>query len=192
MGGVVPVTELKQWVYCRRIVYYHQVMPGVGVSTYKMREGLRAQEMIESLEMRRTLREYGLEGAERQFGLWLSDQGVGLSGKIDLLLRRERDGAIVDFKLTSGEMGENHRMQLAAYAVLAEASLGLRVRQAFLFRIPDNRVFGITVTEQMMRSVRDAVREVRGICDGEELPEATSVRGRCVECEYANYCGDVW
>ena len=121
----LAVTELRQWAYCRRVVYYHQIMPGAGQNTYKMREGERAQEMIESLEMRRTLREYGLEAAERQFGVWLNDERIGLSGKIDLLLKGEGFASVVDFKLTSGEVGENHRMQLAGYAALVESALGL-------------------------------------------------------------------
>src|ERR1017187_10489658 len=96
---LLPVTELRQWTYCPRVVYFHQVMPGAGMSTYKMQEGLRAQEMIESLEMRRTLREYGLEEAKREFGVWLKDEGTGLTGKLDLLLRGESAAAVVDFKL---------------------------------------------------------------------------------------------
>ena len=189
---LLAVTELRQWTYCPRVVYFHQVTPGAGMSTYKMQEGLRAQEMIESLEMRRTLREYGLEGAEREFGVWLKDEGLGLTGKLDLLLRGAGVAAVVDFKLTSGEVGENHRMQLAGYAVLVEAALGLRVGVTFLFRIPDNRVFAVEVTEEMRARVREIVGAVRRMNEREEMPEATDVRGRCVECEYANYCGDVW
>ena len=189
--ATLAVTELKQWVYCQRIVYYHQVM-GASHQTFKMQEGVRAQEMIESLEMRRTLREYRLEGASRQFGVWLSDEAVGLSGKVDLLLRGATESAVVDFKLTSGDVGENHRMQLAGYALLVEAVLGLRVPVAFLFRIPDNQVFPVEIGETLKDRVRAAVVEIRRMREVEELPSATAVRGRCVECEYANYCGDIW
>ena len=64
----IPVTDLKQWAYCPRVVYYHRVLPGAGQSTWKMREALNAQDLIERLEMRRGLREYGWEGAHRRFG----------------------------------------------------------------------------------------------------------------------------
>ena len=33
---MLRVTDLKQWAYCRRIVYYQHRMPGVGKQTYKM------------------------------------------------------------------------------------------------------------------------------------------------------------
>jgi len=189
---LLPVTELRQWSYCPRVVYYHLTMPGAGRSTFKMEEGLRAQDLIESLEMRRTLREYGMADAERQFGVWLSDEEAGLSGKVDLLLRGERTAAVVDFKLTSGEMGENHRMQLAGYAVLVEKVLGLAVPVTFLFRIPDNKVIAVAVTEELRGRVAAAVGAIRGMRESQEMPDATAVRGRCGECEYANYCGDVW
>jgi CRISPR-associated exonuclease Cas4 len=167
-------------------------MPGAGVATYKMNEGLRAQEMIEGLEMRRTLREYGLDAARREFGVWLKDEGLGLTGKLDLLLRGEREAAVVEFKLTAGEVGENHRMQLAGYALLVEAVLGLRVPVAFVLRIPDNRVFEVPVTEEMRERVGEIVKAVAAMAKLEEMPEATDVRARCSECEYQNFCGDVW
>jgi len=109
---LVRVTDLKQWGYCGRIVYYQWVMPGAGKPTFKMEEGRRAQEVLEKLETRRTLGRYGLEGARREFGVWLSDEELGLTGKVDLLLVGEGVGSVLEFKLTSGEPGENHRLQL--------------------------------------------------------------------------------
>jgi CRISPR-associated exonuclease Cas4 len=64
---LIPVSDLKQWAYCERIVYYHRVMPTVGKPTFKMKEAIAAQDLIESLEMRRGLGEYGLENARRHF-----------------------------------------------------------------------------------------------------------------------------
>ena len=190
--GLVPVTELRQWTYCPRVVYYHLMMAGAGRQTYKMTEGLRAQEVVESLEVRRTLREYGLSGAERQFGVWLSDEMTGMSGKLDLLLKSDEKAAVVDFKLTSGEVGENHRMQLAGYAALVEGALGLRVPTTFVYRIPDDRVFPVPVTQELRARVVEAIGSIRRMRESGELPRATDVRARCAECEYANFCGDVW
>jgi len=190
--ALVPVSELRQWAYCPRVVYYHVTMPGAGRSTYKMQEGLRAQDLIESLEMRRTLREYGLAHAAREFGLYIADRGAGLSGKIDLLLRGEGTAAVVDFKLTAGEARENHRMQLAGYAVLVERALGLAVATAFLFRIPDNKIVAMAITAELRGRVDEAVGAIRRMKESQELPDATDVRARCAECEYANYCADVW
>ncbi len=189
---LLPVTELKQWAYCQRIVYYHRAMPAVGKPTYKMKEAVAAQELIEGLEMRRTLREYRLEGAVRRFNVWMADERLGLSGKADLLLEGPEEVAVVDFKLTSGTVGENHRMQLAGYSVLAEIATGLRARRGFLYRIPDNQVFAVEVTQELRVAVVGAIAQIRQVGETQWCPEPTTVRGRCVECEYANYCADVW
>lgn len=189
---LIPVVELRQWTYCPRVVYYHLLMAGAARSTYKMQEGLRAQDLIESFEMRRTLREYGLANAERQFGVWLEDKKLGLTGKIDLLLKGEKTASVVDFKLTSGEIAENHRMQLAGYAMLAEAALQVEVPITFLYRIPDNTIFPVAIEADFRGRVRRTVEAIQELRKKEELPEPTAVRGRCVECEYANYCGDIW
>jgi len=186
------VTDLKQWAYCERIVYYHRVMPVVGQQTFKMKEALAAQDLIEGLEMRRGLQAYGFEGARRRFGVWLSDEGLGLSAKIDLILEREDGVAVVDFKLTGGEPGENHRMQLAGYAMLAEAAYGAPSRVAFLYRIPDNRVFAIEIGEALREAVARAVSRIRSMEAEQWFPPPTPVRKRCAACEYANYCADVW
>jgi CRISPR-associated exonuclease Cas4 len=190
--SMIPVTDLKQWAYCARVVYYHRVLPGAAQPTWKMREALSAQDMIERLEVRRGLREYSWEGGNRRFGVWLTNESLGLSGKLDLLLEREGEGAVVDFKLTSGEMGDNHRMQLTGYAMLAEACCGLRVETAFLYRIPDDRLFAFAVTAAWKQRVTDAVAAIGELERTAWCPEPTPVRARCAECEYANYCADIW
>ncbi len=157
-----------------------------------MREAIAAQDLVESLEMRRGLQPYGFEGARRRFNVWLSDAGLGLSGKTDVVLEAADRVAVVDFKLTSGEVGENHRMQLAGYSMLAELAYGVPAAVAFLYRIPDNRVFAVEITPELREAVVRAVAEIRQMGETQWCPPATPVRKRCAECEYANYCADIW
>jgi CRISPR-associated exonuclease Cas4 len=191
-ADLIPVTDLKQWAYCQRIVFYHRVMPAVGKPTFKMREAIAAQDLIESLEMRRGLHAYGLESAQRRFGVWLKNEALGLSAKTDLILEMPDRLAVVDFKLTAGEAGDNHRMQLAGYSLLAEAVYRRPAPVAFLFRIPDNRVFPIDITPDLRKAVTDSISAIRLMGDQQLCPPPTPVRGRCLECEFANYCADVW
>jgi CRISPR-associated exonuclease Cas4 len=189
---LIPVTDLKQWAYCPRVVYYHRVMPAVARPTYKMKEGLAAQELIESLEMRRKLREYGFDSATRRFGLRLESEDLGLSAKLDLLLEAPEEVAVVDFKLTSGDPGQNHRLQLAGYSLLAEVAFGLPARRAFLHRIPDTHIFPVAITDELRSAVTRAVVDIRRTSESQLCPEPTEVRNRCAECEFVNYCADVW
>ena len=83
-------------------------------------------------------------------------------------------------------------MQLAAYSLLAERATGLAARRGFIYRIPDSRLFVISMGKTERDEVLAAVSNIRSMCTTQELPDATGVRGRCVECEYQNYCADIW
>jgi CRISPR-associated exonuclease Cas4 len=194
MGDLIRLTDLKNWAYCPRVVYYHRVMPEAAPMTGKMRSGLKAQELIEKLELKRTLDRYNFAGARRVFGRWLSDETVGISGRVDLILIREESdvAAVVDYKLTGGDLGDNHRLQLHGYAVLVERAYGVRVDQSFLYRIPDERVFVIPIEKAGRDRVLSAVDEIRKMIAEQILPPPTPTRTKCVDCEFANYCGDVW
>ncbi|MCC6585684.1 MAG: CRISPR-associated protein Cas4 [Bryobacterales bacterium] len=189
---ILRVTDLKQWGYCPRVFFYQRRMPGAGKQTYKMGEGKTAQDMIEQLEMRRTLKEYGLEGAVRRFGVWFENEALGLGGKLDLLLEMPAEAAVVEFKLTSGEVMHNHRLQLGGYSLLVEAETGKTVKRGFVYRIPDGRVFAVAIEDELRTEVRRTLEGMREVTRDGVLPEPTPVRNRCEECEYANFCGDVW
>jgi CRISPR-associated exonuclease Cas4 len=194
MGDLIRLTDLKNWAYCPRVVYYHRLLPEAAPMTGKMRSGLGAQELIEKLELRRTLDRYNFAGAERVFGRWLSDEALGLSGRVDLILVREetRDAAVVDYKLTSGDPGDNHLLQVHGYALLVERAYRVTVDQAFLYRIPDERVFVIPIEKMGRERVVSAIEEIRNMIAEQLLPPPTPVRSKCADCEFANYCGDVW
>lgn len=186
---MITAGELKNWAYCPRVVYFRRRLGSTSAPTYKMKTGIDAQQVIERFEMRRSADKYGLEGARRQRDLWLVDDELGLNGRVDYLLENEEEAAVVDFKLTAGEPGENHRLQLAGYAWLVERRFGKAVRRGFIYRIPDDRLFEVPIDERLKAWRSAALREIGSL---EELPEATAVRGRCRDCEYSNFCGDVW
>ena len=59
------VVDLKQYVYCPRIAYYHIVLPRIRPVTYKMERGIAVQAEEEAREKRRSLRAYGINSGER-------------------------------------------------------------------------------------------------------------------------------
>ena len=156
------------------------------------RSALKAQDQFERLEVRRSLEKYGLYDAKREFAVTLSCPVVGLSGRIDLLVSNDKQAAIVDFKLTASEPGANLHLQLAAYGLMVEEARGLPVNTVFIYRIPDDRLFPIDLTIDLRKSVLDTIASIRALDNAAMFPEPTPVRGRCEECEFANFCADIW
>jgi CRISPR-associated exonuclease Cas4 len=186
------VSDIKQYGYCARIVYYQYVLPVDRVTTYKMEHGKVAQIDVEALEKRRKLRAYGIEGGERLFNLWLRSRRLGLSGRLDLLIRSATGYFPVDFKYTEDLPRRNHQLQLAAYALLVEEHFRATVNAGFLYLIPRKDVVVFELSEELKGEVAAIVREIREMVWKERLPEPTPVRARCHDCEYQNYCADIW
>ncbi len=186
------VTDLKQWAYCRRIPFYRVVMPVGRVATYKMQRGKEVQEAVEALERRRGFRAYGVREGERRFAVWLRSARLGLSGKLDLLILTPNACFPVDFKDTDGGVRRNHRIQLAAYALLAEEAFNRPAPEGFIYLVPRKEVVRIPLSQADREEVMRAVSAIREMVARERLPEPTTVRERCHVCEYRNYCADVW
>lgn len=91
---LLRVTDLKQYDYCPRVVYYEHCLPKLRPVTYKMTAGIAAQERVTALEERRSLRTYGLTSGERHFNVAVSSAQLGFTGQIDCLaLGRSMAGA---------------------------------------------------------------------------------------------------
>jgi CRISPR-associated exonuclease Cas4 len=188
----LTVTDLKQWDYCRRIPYYHHVMPVEFARTYKMQRGRDVEAAVEAMEKRRGMRRYGLDRGKRRFGVWLHSASLELSGKLDLLVVTDEAAYPVDFKDTQGGVRHNHRVQLAAYAMLVEENLAMPVSRGFVYMAPSRQLVEVPLGENERQEVRMALAELRRVIEREEMPEPTPVRARCAACEFANYCGDIW
>jgi len=186
------VNDLKQWDYCPRIVFYNTVMPVARKSTIKMERGKEVEIKLDALEARRTLRRYRLSEGERRFHVWVNSPALGLSGKLDLLIVSPEACYPVDFKYTRDRPRRNHTIQLAAYALLVEDAMKLPAPAAFVYLTPSDQLIRINVTDRLKALVLARLGSIRQMVQEGILPEPTPVRARCEECEFRNYCGDIF
>jgi CRISPR-associated exonuclease Cas4 len=186
------VNDLKQYEYCPRIVFYNTVMPLDRKVTFKMQRGTEAEFHLDALEKRRSLRRYKLGDGERRFHVWLHSERLGLSGKMDLLIVSKQEYFPVDFKYTRGRPHRNHISQLAGYAVLAEEQYQTLIETAFIYLVPIGELVAIKITKELKDEVSDRLSSMREMIFDEILPPPTQVRARCAECEFRNYCGDIF
>lgn len=192
--GLIPlrVNDLKQFAYCPRIVFYNTVMPVERKTTVKMERGKQEEFELGALEKRRTLRRYQLDSGERRFHVWLQSQKLGLSGKLDLLIISPQGYFPVDFKYTRGRPRRNHLYQLAGYAMLVEEAFHTQVTTGFIYLAPAQAVVAAPLTPQFKQHTVARLQEIRTMIREGILPPPTPVRGRCLECEFRNYCGDIF
>ena len=146
---------------------------------------------LEKLEPRRTVKRYGLEEAKKLFRVRLFSPTIGLSGQLDMLLITESGYYPVEFKHTRSRLGVNHRIQLSAYALLVEAEFETKVETGFFCVSPENSLTPIAITEDDRRKIYDTVGEMRHLALTQHWPESTTDKGKCVSCEWKNFCNDI-
>jgi CRISPR-associated exonuclease Cas4 len=80
------VTDLKQYTYCPRIVYYRYCLPHIRPITYKMQAGIAAHDDEAEREARRSLRLYNIEQGERWFNVRLDSPALRVRGRLDMVI----------------------------------------------------------------------------------------------------------
>jgi len=191
------VTDLKQWTYCPRVLYYRYCLPEIRPITDLITAGIASHRDEGAREERRSLRNYGLEVGERAFDVPLRSQALGLHGRLDLAIAvpsRAAPGAeaiVVEYKDSEKPAGPHFKLQLAAYALLLEEAWGLPVRRGFIYSIPLRTAEIISITPTLRQKVRQTVEAMRVAVTGEHMPEAPTNRRPCVSCEFRRFCNDV-
>jgi CRISPR-associated exonuclease Cas4 len=191
----LQVTDLKQYAYCPRVVYYQYCLSNVRPITYKMEAGVRAQDRVQDLEQRRSLRPYGVTQGERYFHVALTSQRLGVSGQIDMVVETKENGPRrvfpVDFKLTRRKPTQHVKLQVACYGMLLEENWQAEVQEGWIYLIPVRQAVRVPLTKALRRAVENQLSEIRNMIEAERMPEATLRRSRCVDCEFRRFCNDV-
>ena len=187
-------TDLKQYLYCPRILYYHHCLPAIRPITHKMEAGIRAHDAEATREARRSLRPYGLHAAERHFDVWLESERWGIRGQVDLVLASpdgdETRAWPVEFKLAR-QVGAHWKSQLAIYALLLEEQWGITADRGYIYLIPSRRAETISLTPALKRRAEAALAQMARIVRDEWMPEPPTSRAKCRDCEFRRFCNDV-
>lgn len=194
------VTDLKQWAYCPRILYYALCLPDVRPITFKMEAGIEAGRDEEGREARRSLKAYGIQEGQREFNVRVQSDRLGLRGVVDMVIWPVEDATKrgrlfpeiipVDYKLST-VAGDHFKLQLAAYALLLEEQFGGQVQRSFLYSIPLRKAEEVKIDGRMRQKLLQTLDAMHRMLAMEGMPDATEARGRCAACEFRRFCNDV-
>lgn len=192
---VFTVTDLKQYSYCPRVVFYTYCLPLLRPTTYKMEAGIAAHEREGKREKRRTLAAYGLTEGQRHFDVWVASEELGLRGLVDMVIEvgegTEREWIPVDYKQTRRRTGTHIRRQVAAYGMMVEETWGGCVRRGFVYSLATRKTEEIALTKRLRTQVREVVSAMRDMVAREVMPPPPRSRRPCVNCEFRRFCNDV-
>jgi CRISPR-associated exonuclease Cas4 len=189
--SLIPVTLIKEYHVCPRIVYFREVAHAPERTTESMQEGKKKHEKISELENRRTtlLAERKQQVKRRWDSIYASSEKIGIFGVIDCVVQTETGYHLIEHK--SGTVPRkprpNHIYQAAAYAMLAEESLGITIRDIIIDYSSAKKSFAIPLTDEIRKHVLWTVSQIRKIIEKEILP-AFKLKRYCNVCGYRCIC----
>jgi len=187
---LIPVSWIKQYHFCPRIVYYVGVLGFAERLTESMVEGME----FHSSEKRKAPRRRTLAGGRGEAvkaswsRLHVASRRLGLYGTIDEVAEAG-DGLVVvesKFMRAPRKPPPGHVYQAVAYAMLAEEALRKPARRVVIKYLRDGRSFEVPVTEGLRRHVVWTVSRMRSILEGKAPREAD--RRKCSSCGYRKVC----
>jgi CRISPR-associated protein Cas1 len=180
---LISVAALHALAYCERLFYLEEV------------ERIRIAD-ASVFAGRRLHVELAKEDAD---GTWdkvtLESETLGICGTVDVL--RRRDGRIVPYEHKRGraagkrgayETWESDRIQVGAYALLAEEAFGQVIEEARVRYHATKATVRLPVDVALRADVRAAVDRARMLRDTVERPPVTENERLCARCSLAPVC----
>ena len=182
MSIMFTCEDIRQYYYCPRKIYFRYVLRVRTQETYKMKKG-------------RLIHEKANLGENTVKDVYLCSEELGIVGIIDILEFVDNATVnIIEIKTSKfkGKMYEDHKVQLAAQAMLVENVLGLKVNKIRTLNIETGKYQEVHITEYHREMVRHALEKMKHIVLNEIIPEPTKHRARCIDCECRSFCVDVF
>ena len=182
----VSVTDIKQYVYCPRIVYFDRVLRATPIFGSQQEDSKELHEDYVEKELRRKDAIYyspEFVGAEKFLFTSLSSGVLGLQGNVDCIIRTAKVEYVpVEYKNMNSDKGRvcmQHKYQLVGYALLIEDNYKTVVKRGFVNYIPETLILQFEITPTMKSYVKRVLGHIKRIIRDEELPPIRVAKNKC-------------
>jgi len=188
---LVFVSDIVQYFYCPRKIYYLKVLGMPFKARRKMDLGRTEDEREEDrLGERKSV--YGFphsQVTEVIHNLYLEDNSLGMAGQLDTLIRLQSGELIpVDSKYTEEVRVQRHyRKQLVAYSLLVESKYRTKVNRGIIYFSKQKEPVIVDLVEGEKSALLNDLDRIRRILKGELLPRKVAEE-KCGYCEVSKFC----
>lgn len=192
----VSVTDIKQYIYCPRIVYFDRVLHATPIFGSQQEDSKELHEDYVKKELRRKDAVYyspEFVGAEKLMFTSLSSSTLGLQGNVDCIIKTVKGEYVpVEYKNMDSDVGRvcmQHKYQLVGYALLIEENFDTIVKRCFVNYIPEALILQLEITPSMKSFVKRVLGHIRRIIRDEQLPPVRVAKHKCTGgCGHKQIC----
>ncbi|TXT53664.1 MAG: putative CRISPR-associated protein Cas4 [Candidatus Thorarchaeota archaeon] len=177
--------DIRQFVYCKRIIFFRYVVRSIPKISEKMKYGSRKHDEWKSRQIRRG------EEKDRFFGMYYNNEGLGLFGLLDAIDFDGKKATPVEYKTGKGYVKEaplHHKAQAMAECLLVESIRNVIVENALLVYKSSKSKISLDYGEAEREWILNVLEEMRKVVVEEIIPPPTDKYGKCVDCEYFPFC----
>lgn len=179
------IEDIRQFVYCPRIIYFRYVLRNIPRTTIKMRKGSDQHEIWRKRQIQRGNK------SDIFFGLYFKSEEIGLCGLLDAI---EFDGeTAIPIELKTGSnfgdcVAPHHRAQIIAQCVLIESCLNVHVKHGIVLYSSSRNQFIVDFGDEERLWLEKTLSKMRDIVFFEEVPDVCDLEAKCTDCEYWAWC----
>jgi len=190
---VVTSEMIRQFVYCKRIPFFREVMNFYPRRTTKMKYSQTKHAELQEKKKKR-------QGVEDRGGLYfdvkINDREKNWIGVMDEIEIFEDDGTgmlkatVTEYKFgkVGKKMAPHHEAQLGFQAMLLERNHPLKVKRIGVFNPETGEKVAREMTDEIRTKTYKLVAEYTKTVTGEDMPPPARDERKCVNCEYWIAC----
>lgn len=190
MSSSLPCSLLRQFLFCPRIPYFHEVLGIRPAQPLWVRQGIDWHHRQEILSRNRTLARFDLLQARRLSQVQLASEAHGLHGIADLVLLTPEEVIPVEFKQGPAPLNKGGQLQLTAYGVLAEEKFKLPFRRSFVLSGEKAKATCFPDSPERRAQLAQTVAELNRTLETPLLPDSSASVPQCGQCEFLAHCND--
>lgn len=185
----ITATDIMNYSYCPRIIYYVHVLHEPQYTTKKEMKG-REKENDFSQKGKRT--KIVKEGPmlPKKFGLYLTSEKLGLKTKLDSVMfdeaKHEAYPIQAKYSYKPKTIYTTQKNQLLMESLLIEEALGYSSPHGFIKFLKSGDLVKLNLADK--HSLLNILSEIKYILNNESFPKPTPYKKRCVDCCYKDKC----
>lgn len=182
---LIGTEEIRQYVYCKRIIFFRYVLNAPMKRTYKMEYGMKKHEKLQKFANKNK------DAPQKYFNIYLTDPESGLVGLIDYFEFDGKEAYPVEIKTGKNPLGKinnSHKLQVAAQSILIEKNFDFLVKKVKIFYSKSQKIVEYPINIENKLQVLEIIDEIIKLIESEKIPDPTNHEGKCIDCECRNYC----
>ena len=195
----ISPTDLKQFVFCPRVVFFNRVMRLRPIMGAQQEAAQKSHDRLMNLEKRRSTVLLKLDisrPVKKQFEVPLQSESLGVKGRLDMLVV-SADGEYIpiEFKEMYSNRGQvrlDHKYQLALLALMVEEKYDVIIRRGVVYYLKDEAHVQLLITESLKKQCKRYLKRIHNMIETEQVPPPRRLcRSERVGCGYADWCRDL-